>query len=396
MIYDFDEVIDRKGTHTYKMDVLPEGSPPDALPLWVADMDLPCAEPVIQALHERIDKRIFGYTTYDNQELKDAVKGWFSRRYQWQIDEKWILFSSGVVPAIAFLLNALTEEGDGIIIQRPVYYPFTKKIEANNRVVVNNPLIRHGSTYVMDFGDLEKKFSEPKNKGMILCSPHNPVGRVWNKEELKKIIQLAVKYDKWIIADEIHCDLTRRGIVNIPMMKLAEEMNTEYRDRIITCTAPSKTFNLAGAGFSNIIIPNEEYRKKWIKIIDRRFSSASCSPFGLTAAIAAYNEGEEWLEQVRTYLDGNIEFAEQFIKNNMPKAELIECQGTYLLWVDLRKYCNDSKKLEELMQKKAKVALDEGYIFGEEGEGYERINIATQRKTVENCLKRMKKALESL
>ena len=392
MKYDFDIPVDRKGTHSAKMDAMPSGSPADALSLWVADMDLPCAEPIIKALHDRVDRKIFGYTVYDNDECKDAIIHWHKKRFDWNIAKEDIFFSPGVVPALAFLLNFLTEEGDGVIIQRPVYYPFTNKIIENKRRVVNNSLIRKGNTYVMDYEDLEKKFADENTKGMIFCSPHNPVGRVWSAEELRKIVDIAKKYGKWIIADEIHADLTRKGITHIPLLTIAED----YKEHIIACTAPSKTFNMAGMQLSNIIIPNKEYQKLWMEVVDRRFSLSVCSPFGLEATIAAYTEGEEWLEQARSYIDGNIEYIKQYIKENLPKAEMIDCQGTYLVWIDLNAYCSDAKKLEALMQQEAKVALDEGYIFGDEGIGFERINVATQRCNVVECMNRIKRALDTL
>lgn len=392
MKYDFDIPVDRRGTHTCKLDNMPEGAPADALSMWVADMDLPCAEPIIRALHERIDRKIFGYTLYENEECKDAIIGWYRRRFGWELKAGDIFFSPGVVPALAFLINVLSEEGEGIIIQRPVYYPFTNKILANKRVVVNNPLVRSGNTYVMDYEDLERRFADEKNRGMILCNPHNPVGRVWTEAELLKVVEIAKKYDKWIISDEIHSDLTRTGVEHFPLTKVAPE----YADRIIVCTAPSKTFNLAGMQFSNIMMTNPEYQQKWTEIINNRFSVSMCSPFGLTAIIAAYTEGDEWLDQVREYIDGNIRYIEEFVRDHLPKAEVIDCQGTYLVWLNLGAYCPDEKELEELMQKKARVALDEGYIFGEEGKGFERINVAAPRSTVEECMKRIKAAVAGM
>lgn len=389
MKYNFDIPVDRKGTHTCKLDNMPKGAPEDALSMWVADMDLPCAEPIIRALHERIDRKIFGYTLYENEECKNAVIGWYRRRFGWELKAEDIFFSPGVVPALAFLINILSREGEGIIIQRPVYYPFTNTILANKRVVVNNPLVRSGNTYVMDFEDLERRFADEKNRGMILCNPHNPVGRVWTEEELRKVVEIAKKYDKWIISDEIHSDLTRIGVEHFPLTKVAPE----YADRIIVCTAPSKTFNLAGMQFSNIMIANPEYQQKWTEMINDRFSLAMCSPLGLTAIIAAYRDGDDWLDQVREYIDGNIRYIENFVREHLPKAEVIDCQGTYLVWLNLGAYCSDEKELEELMQKRARVALDEGYIFGEEGKGFERINVATPRSTVEECMKRIKAVL---
>ncbi|MDL2211564.1 pyridoxal phosphate-dependent aminotransferase [Erysipelotrichaceae bacterium OttesenSCG-928-M19] len=392
MEYNFDELIDRKGTHTLKQDVLPEGAPADTLSLWIADMDFSCPQPVIDALHQRVDQRIFGYTKYDNDELKDAVYSWFKRRHNWEIVKDTMFFAPGIVPALAFLINMLTKAGEGIIIQKPVYYPFMAKIEANDRIVVNNALIYENNTYVMDYDDLENKLAQPNNKGIILSNPHNPVGRVWSELELKKLVELAKKYDKWIISDEIHCDLTREGISYNALLKIAPE----YKDRIIACTAPSKTFNLAGMQFSNIIIPNKNYQELWTNEIADKFSVNLCSPLGLTAIIAAYNDGEEWLDQLRLYLDSNIKFVEEYVKEYLPKANFIKCEGTYLVWLDFREYCNDKDRLEHAMLQVAKVSLDEGYIFGDEGIGFERINIASPRSVIEDCMKRIKKGIESI
>ena len=393
MKYNFDEIIDRTGTHSIKWDLLPEDAPSGTLPLWVADMDFGCPEPVLAALHRRVDRKIFGYTLQDGDRVNDAICSWYKRRFEWDIEKSWIHYSPGIVPACAFLINALTEEGDGIIIQRPVYYPFTVKIEANKRIVANNPLVKQGSRYVMDFEDLDRKFADPKNKGMILCSPHNPVGRVWTGEELLKLVGIAKKYDKWIISDEIHCDLTRIGIKSIPLLKIAPE----YKDRIIVGTAPSKTFNLAGMQFSSIIIQNPEYQEKWNDFTKTRASIAGgCNPLSLEAAVAAYTEGEEWLDQAREYIDANIKYVGDFIRENLPKASLTDCEGTYLVWIDLRAYCGDQKKLRQAMLYDAKIYLDEGYIFGEEGSGFERVNIAAPRSIVVECMERLKKAVLKL
>lgn len=390
MIYDFDKPVDRRGTHSMKLDCLPEGAPEDALSLWVADMDFPCAEPVIRALHERVDQLIFGYTVYDSAACKEAITGWFKRRYDYEISPEEIFYSPGIVPAIGFLLNMLSKEGDGVIIQRPIYYPFTNKIVGNNRRVVNNALIYENGTYRMDYEDLEAKLADPSNKGLIFCSPHNPTGRVWTEEELNRTVDLCKKYDKWIIADEIHCDLTRAGVTHIPLLKL----RPDYKERIILCSAPSKTFNLAGMQMSNVIIPNPEYRAAWKHETADKFSIELPTTLGLTAMMAAYNEGEEWLDQVKAYIDGNFAFAKDFIEREMPKAKVVNAEGTYLLWVDLNAYCSDAKELKDLMCNRARVALDEGYIFGEEGIGFERLNLACTRATLTDCLMRMKKALE--
>ena len=387
MDYQFDKPISRRGTLSMKWEV---GE--SELPMWVADMDFACAEPIIRALHERIDRKIFGYTIYDNEDLKHAVTGWFRRRYGWEVAKEDVFFSPGVVPALAFLLQALTSEGDGIIIQRPVYYPFTNKINGNNRKIFNSSLIYENGDYRMDYEDLEKKFADEAVKGMILCSPHNPVGRVWTVEELGRLVEIAKKYGKWIISDEIHMDLTRKGVVHTPLLKVAPE----YADHIVVCTAPSKTFNLAGMQLSNIVIPNKEWQKKWLGVIDDAFSVSMANPFGIAATIAAYNEGEEWLDQLRDYLDENIRFVKEFVKEQLPKASVTAVEGTYLIWLDLNGYESDPKKLEKLMQETARIAFDEGYIFGEEGNGFERINAAMPKRCVEDCMNRIKKALDTL
>lgn len=388
MKYDFDSIVDRSHTYSFKKECLPEGAPKDCLSFWVADMDFPCAEPVIQALHERVDRKIYGYTSYENEDVYSAVTGWFEKNYDWYIDERTISFSPGVVPAFSFLIMALTEPGDGVIIQRPVYYPFTKKIESNGRKVINNPLIYENGTYRMDWEDLERKLQEPKNKGILFCSPHNPVGRVWSAEELRHLVELCKKYDKWIISDEIHCDLVRKGVKHHPLLKIAPD----YQNQIIACTAPSKTFNLAGMQISNIIIPNPEYKKKFDFIVDDRFGLMA-TPMGIAAVIAAYTKGEEWLSQVKDYIDSNIDYIRVFVKENLPKATFVEPEGTYLVWLDLRAYCEDEKNLEYKMHNEARLAFDEGYIFGDEGRGFERINVASPRSMIVDCMNRLKSVL---
>lgn len=387
--YDFDKIVDRSNTQSLKWDCLPKRAPAGTLPLWVADMDFACAQPIVEAIQARADRLIFGYSNYNSPEVKQTVVQWYQRRFQWDIDAAQMVFSPGVVPAIAFLLHMLTEPGDGVIIQRPVYYPFTGKIVNSGRKVVNNALKYENGAYSMDFADLEQKMAQPQNKGMVLCSPHNPIGRVWTAQELQQVVAIAKKYDKWIIADEIHSDLVRQGIAHQPLLKLCPA----YQEQIIVCTAPSKTFNLAGLQMSNIIIPNAEYRKRWYQLTSDEFSIAMANPLSMAAMMAAYTEGEDWLNQVNAYIDANIAFTRQFLQQHLPKAHLVEPQGTYLIWIDLHAYCNDAKELERLMLEAAGVALDEGYIFGEEGIGFERINVACPRSILQDCLERMSKVL---
>ena len=376
MKYNFDEIIDRSGTSATKMESLPKGCPDDALPLWVADMDFACAEPILKALHERIDKKIFGYTMYDTDECLGAVLNWYKKRYGWEEQKENLFFCGGIVSAYAVLLNLLTKEGEGVVIQRPIYYPFTMKANSNGRQIVDSPLIYADGNYTIDFDDLDKKMAEPNNKVLVFCSPHNPAGRVWTEEEIRKVVDICKKYDKWIICDEIHCDLLRCGMTFHPILKV----EPDYADRIAVCTAPSKTFNLAGMKTSNIVIHNKELQAAWKELIGGKLSMNGAGTLGLTAMIAAYNEGEEWLEQLKEYLDGNFAYIDAFLKEHLPKAHMVPSEGTYLAWIDFNGYVDgDAEKLEEIMQKKARVALDEGYIFGDAGRGFERINIATRR-----------------
>lgn len=395
-MFDFDEIVDRTGTQSLKLEVLPEGCPKDALPMWVADMDFKCAPAIIEALQKRLNHGIFGYTVYEDQTLKQAVRSWFLNQYEWDVPNEQIVFSPGVVPAISFLLQALTQAGDKVVIQRPVYYPFTDKIEATKRVVVNSPLKKveiqvEGKTrleYQMDYEDLDQKFADPDVKGIILCSPHNPVGRVWRPEELKKLVEVAKRHNKWIISDEIHMDLRRMNVTHTPLLKLCPE----YADNIIVCTAPSKSFNLAGMQLSNIVIPNETYRNEFLRVEDLNGIMLP-NPFGVVAATAAYTKGEPWLRELRKYLDANMQLVYDFFDKELPKAKVAVCEATYLMWFDLSAYEPDCKKLEELMQHKAKIAFDEGYIFGPEGEGFERLNVASPRSVVQDALNRIKSAL---
>ena len=389
MKYNFDEIIDRSGTSATKMESLPKGCPDDALPLWVADMDFACAEPILKALHERIDKKIFGYTMYDTDECLGAVLNWYKKRYGWEEQKENLFFCGGIVSAYAVLLNLLTKEGEGVVIQRPIYYPFTMKANSNGRQIVDSPLIYADGNYTIDFDDLDKKMAEPNNKVLVFCSPHNPAGRVWTEEEIRKVVDICKKYDKWIICDEIHCDLLRCGMTFHPILKVAPD----YADRIAVCTAPSKTFNLAGMKTSNIVIHNKELQAAWKELIGGKLSMNGAGTLGLTAMIAAYNEGEEWLEQLKEYLDGNFAYIDAFLKEHLPKAHMVPSEGTYLAWIDFNGYVDgDAEKLEEIMQKKARVALDEGYIFGDAGRGFERINIATPRSVVEDCMDRILKS----
>lgn len=387
--YDFDRIVDRTGTYSLKWEnmtaALP-GAPADALPLWVADMDFPCAEPIIKALHERTDRLIFGYSLHQTAAYYDAISGWFHKRFGWQLTPQNIFYSPGVVPAIGFLIDLLSEPGDGIIIQPPVYYPFAQKIQDYDRQVVTNPLQLLNGVYTMDYADLETKLSCAQNKGLILCSPHNPVGRIWQPEELQQVVELCQKYDKWIISDEIHCDIVRHNQTHTPLEKLCPD----FKNRIFTCTAPSKTFNLAGLQLSNIIINDPAVQALWNERIAGRIGLRNPNVFAITATITAYTKGEEWLDQVNAYIDANIAYVEEFIAQNLPLVKVLPCQGTYLMWLDFTAYGLDAETLEHKMLNEAKIALDEGKMFGAEGRGFERFNVACPRPILEDCMARLK------
>lgn len=390
MSYDFDQVIPRQGTHSVKWEFMPPiegGKRDDLLPLWIADMDFPCAEPIIEALHARVDHKIFGYSTAYAEGYLSAVQGWFKNRFQWEFDIQDIQVAPGVVPALAVLVRSLTKPGDGIIIQQPVYYPFMEVIKHNGRRILDDALVEEDGFYTMDFEDLEKKAAKPDTSMIILCSPHNPVGRVWTEEELQELARICLENDVIIVSDEIHCDLIRKDAVHIPLSRINPD------ERIITCTAASKSFNLAGMQTSNIIIKSEETRKLWKEEIRDRCSLMGSNPLGLVATEAAYTKGGPWLEQVNEYIDANLSHVGDFLAEHLPEAVYRIPEGTYFAWIDLRKYGYSAKQLEHRMQQNAGVLLDEGYIFGEEGAGFERINVACPRSTLQECLVRMKGAI---
>lgn len=382
--YNFDELIVREGSGSLKWDKHVAKGEKSLLPLWVADMDFACCDKIQEALHTVVDQQIYGYSMGLDDAYRASVCGWFERRMQWTIDPKTIFYAPGVVPAISYLLAILSEEGDGIVVQTPVYYPFMAKIKAGKRVVVENPLQYRDGQYRMDFEHLESCLARADVKGMILCSPHNPVGRVWTAEELTRVIEIAKRYGKWIISDEIHCDIVRKDQRHIPIHTLTEE----YQDEIIVCTAPSKSFNLAGLQVSNIIITKPHYQRLWKQYVMNTLSITSPNIFALAATKAAYTQGEAWLDQMNAYVSENIRFAQDYLRVHLPYAIVAPCEGTYLMWVDLRAYCSDCHKLEELMLEES-IVLDEGYIFGSKGEGFERINVAAPRSIVAECLQRM-------
>ena len=388
MKYNFDEIVDRKGTHSMKWEAgeflkafgLTERFDEDTISLFVADMDFPVPEPIIRAMHERVDRRIFGYSNFaTSPDYVEAIQGWFRRRHDWLISEESIVYSSGTVSALHNMVKAYTEPGDRIMIQRPVYFPFTAAIEGNNRVVVNNALINNDGYYTIDFDDFEAKAKEPSTKMFILCNPHNPVGRVFTAEELTKMAEICIENDVIFIGDEIHGDLIRPDQTHHPILTLVDD------PRIISCTAINKTFNTAGLHCSNIIINDQEMRDKFKAI--QGFTSPT--PFAIVALIAAYNEGEDWLQQVNAYIDDNLKFLDTFLKENMPQVKYVIPEGTYIGWLDFRGYGLTSKEVHDRIYNQANVVLEDGEIFGPEGEGFQRICVPTPRPLFKQALERI-------
>ena len=389
--YDFDEVIDRRNTDCLKYDfAVQRGRPKDVLPFWVADMDFPIAQEIEDALVKRCQHGIFGYSEATDGYFA-ALQNWYLKHFNWQVQRPWLIKTPGVVFALAMAVKAFTEPGDGVLVQQPVYYPFTEVIRDNDREVVNAPLALVNGHYEIDFADLEQKLANPKVKLMFLCSPHNPVGRVWTKEELLKVGDLCLKYNVITVSDEIHPDFVWDNNVHTPFATLGEE----YQQNCIVCTAPSKTFNLAGLQVSNIFIPNQKLRRAFRKQIDAAGYS-QLNTLGLVACQAAYTYGEEWLTQVKAYIRSNITFVDDYLKQNLPQIKMLPIEGTYLVWLDCSALGMTADEREQWLWHEAKLWLDGGGIFGKEGEAFERINVACPRATLLQGLEQLKAAVEGL
>ncbi|GAB6100621.1 pyridoxal phosphate-dependent aminotransferase [Halanaerocella petrolearia] len=385
-MFNFDDVIDRRDTDSLKWDTIGDDN---MLPMWVADMDFKSPKAVREALAKRVEHGIFGYAGgYDS--YYDAVIQWMKRRQQWEVKKDWISISPGVVPALNMLVRALTNQGDKVVIQSPVYYPFYEVVENNGCHVVDNPLQFDGASYQMDFADLEEKL-DSRVKLMILCSPHNPVGRVWSEEELRKLGEICNKNDVIIIADEIHSDL----ILSDNEHQVFSSLSEEFKQNSVICNAPTKTFNIAGIQISNIIIPNQNIRELFQHTLE---STGVGRPniFAVTAARAAYNKGEEWLDELLVYLKNNLEFLQSYIEENIPQINVIEPEGTYLVWLDFRELGLTDKEIRSLLFKEAELILNPGPIFGEQGSGFQRINIACPKSVLKEGLQRLKKAVDKI
>lgn len=382
--FDFDRIIDRRDTGSMKWDT----GEKDLLPLWVADMDFTAPPGVIRALKDRVDHGIFGYAA-PSKDFDGILCDWLRKRHGWKTDPESFCFCPGVVPAVNILIQALTQPGDKVILQTPVYYPFFEAVRNNGRQIFENPLAFDGQRYEMDFEDLEAKAADPRATLLVLCSPHNPVGRVWTKEELERLGRICADNGVFVVSDEIHGDLIHRGHKHIPFASLGEE----FARNSATCVAPSKTFNLAGLQYSTIIIPDSRFRQCFANVMVSLGIKRS-NLMGLAAAEAAYRDGEPWLEALLDYLGENLALVRHFVKERMEGVRLIEPEGTYLAWLDFSALGLSEEELEKLMREKAKVWLDEGYIFGSGGPGFERIVLACPRKTLQEALERIAAALD--
>ena len=390
-MYDFDKVIDRHGTNCLKFDFAKErGKNGDELSLWVADMDFQVAKPITDALQAQVNHGIYGYTEVKSDYF-DIVKNWFRDNFDWEIKKGSLVKTPGVVYAIAMAVKAFTKEGEAVIIQQPVYYPFSEMIIANNRKLVNSPLVLKDGRYEIDFEDFEKKIVKNNVKLFILCSPHNPVGRVWSVEELKKIGDICIKHGVVIFSDEIHADFVYEPNKHHVFASLGES----YAANSVIATAPSKSFNIAGLQVSNIFIENKKLRDAFRnEIVKSGYSQLNT--MGLVAARAAYESGKEWLDEVRAYIRDNLIFFRDYLKENIGELSLIEPEGTYLVWVDFRKLGLSEKQREDLIVNKAKLWIDSGAMFGVDGEGFERFNIACPREYLKMALDSLAKAIKGL
>ena len=382
---DFDRIIDRKNTRCLKYDfAVKRGMPEDVLPLWVADMDFETSSYIEDALTERVKEGIFGYSDVQTPYF-EIIRDWMIRHHDWEPQEKWLIKTPGVVFALAMAVKAYTDPGDKVLLQQPVYYPFSEVITDNGREVVSNDLVlTEEGNYKIDFADFEQKIIANGIKLFLLCSPHNPVGRVWTREELETIGDICVKHGVTVVSDEIHNDFIWEGTHTV-----FAGIKKEFADISVTCTSPSKTFNLASMLISNIFIPDQILRRKFRKEMDRAGIS-QLSVLGLVATEAAYAHGDEWYAAMKNYVRDNIAFARAYVEENLPGVRMIDTQGTYLIWLDFRQTGLTVEELDHKIIYEAKLWLDSGKIFGKTGEGFERINVACPRAVLQEALDRIR------
>ena len=382
----FDDVPGRRGTASYKWDTPADE---DVIPMWVADMDFRTAPVVVDALRRRVEHGVFGYTKVP-AEYYSACTGWFARRHGWSFDSSEVIYTSGVVPAVSAIIKAMTRPGDKVILQTPAYNCFYSSIRNNGCRLSANMLLRDAEgRYSIDFDDLERRAADPEAKLLILCNPHNPSGRVWTRDELERVARICLEHDVYVISDEIHCELTYAGHDYTPYGTLGGE----FLRRAAVCVSPSKAFNIAGLQIANIVAADEGVRAR----IDRAINDnevCDVNPFGVAATIAAYNQGEEWLDSLRGYLWDNYCFARRFFADNMPRCGVTPLEGTYLLWVDMSACGVPTEELCRRLEEDYKVKVSPGPDYGPGGEGFIRINLACPRARLEEGLWRIAKALK--
>lgn len=387
----FHQENNRYNTNSVKFDLVQvEKKPEGTIPMWVADMDFMVPQCVQDAVKKVAEHGIFGYS-FPPKSYFEALKNWFDTYFDVKIEDEWVVTTPGVVTAVGMAVRAFTEPGDAVLIQRPVYYPFTFMIERNHRRLINSPLINENGRYRMDLEDFEKKIVEENVKLYILCSPHNPIGRVWTKEELTEVAKICKKHNVLVVSDEIHCDFVLDGRKHHNFFNILPEC----KDFSIVCTAPSKTFNLAGMQTSNIIIPNEKMRKLF-KDECEAVSVGGVSPMGMAACEAAYRGGREWLDALKNYLQENRDYMKAFLAEHFPKFIMSDLEGTYLTWVDMRSLGLTNEELKKYMAEECRLWLDDGDMFGVEGEGFMRFNIACTKATLEKAMWQMKEAFDKL
>lgn len=395
--YNFDKIINRKGTNCLKYDYAVErGKPADVLPLWVADMDFTVSEEITKSLHAAVDHGIYGYTQ-PKDAYYNAITNWMEKNHNWKTKREWIMKTPGVVFALGAAVKAFTKPGDAVLIQNPVYYPFTNIIRDNDRRVIDNTLVYEKrvtegkSQYSIDYEDFERKIVQENIKLFILCNPHNPVGRVWNREELQYLGEICLRHHVIVVSDEIHNDFVYPGFEHT----VFANVDPRFAEFTVTCTAPSKTFNLAGLQISNIFISNETLREAFQKEIDKTGYDEP-NALGAVACEAAYRGGQEWLDQLRAYLLENLNFLRAYLQEKIPQIHLVEPEGTYLVWLDCSELGISGKELDQFIVEKAGLWLDGGAMFGPSGADFQRVNIACPRATLELALDKLKASVDNL
>lgn len=386
-----DKLYNRKGTDCVKWDhkdFVDSRVSDTALPLWLSDMEFKVADEITEALIKRVEHGFLGHSMPGDSYF-ESVQGWYKRRFNWTISKDSIFYSPGVLPALGFILRGFTKKGEGVIIQEPVFYPFAELIEGTDRKIVNNQLINNDENYSIDFIDLENKLKDPNNTMLILCSPHNPVGRVWTKDELKKIVDLCQENEVLIFSDELHCDLTRANVTHHPLKTISDY------SKIITAVALGKTFNVGGVPISQIIIDDEELKQIWHKETRKKHYISFAPPLDMVLAETAYNKCEYWVDEVMEYVEQNFDFLVDYLNKHLPKVKYKKPEGTFLAWINFGAYV-DYEKLFELLITKYDLLIENGHVFGESGAGYFRMTVACPQSMLEEGVNRIVKAIKEL